>query len=162
MHRRGVFHGDLKPGNIMLSKDGQVKVIDLGTAWLKGHDKGRIQGTPQYMAPEQAREKVVNAKTDLYNLGATMYRMLTGEYVNLIGPHEASSLIGQRLNQATPPIHLNPKIPGTLNETIMRCLASNPEQRPAGASEVRNQLAAAARYLRVSPPDLQSPEADDD
>jgi serine/threonine-protein kinase len=162
MHRRGVYHGDLKPGNIMLSKDGQVKVIDLGTAWLKGHDKGRIQGTPQYMAPEQAHEKVVNAKTDLYNLGATMYRMLTGEYANLIGPHEASGLIGQRLNQVTPPIHLNPKIPGTLNETILRCLASNPEQRPPGAAEVRNQLAAAARYLRVSPPDLQGADADDD
>jgi serine/threonine-protein kinase len=72
MHRRGVYHGDLKPGNIMLSKDGVVKVIDFGTAWIKDQDKQRVQGTPQYMAPEQAKEKVVNEKTDLYNLGATM------------------------------------------------------------------------------------------
>ena len=53
MHRRGVFHGDLKPSNIMVTKDGQVKMIDFGTAWLKGQEKNRIQGTPQYMAPSR-------------------------------------------------------------------------------------------------------------
>src|SRR3954447_3853437 len=81
MHRRGVFHGDLKPSNIMLSKNGQVKLIDLGTAWIRGQEKNRIQGTPQYMAPEQVTEKVVDEKTDIYNLGATMYRMFTGRFV---------------------------------------------------------------------------------
>ena len=62
---------------------GKVKIIDFGTAWIKGEDKGRVQGTPQYMAPEQATKKVVDEKTDLYNFGATMYRMFTGEYANL-------------------------------------------------------------------------------
>ena len=81
MHRRGVFHGDMKPHNVMLSKGGQVKLIDFGTAWIRGQDKNRIQGTPQYMAPEQAVEKVVDEKTDIYNLGATMYRMFTGRFV---------------------------------------------------------------------------------
>src|SRR4051812_37516813 len=71
MHRRGVFHGDMKPHNIMLSKTGQVKLIDFGTAWIRGQDKNRIQGTPQYMAPEQAVEKTVDEKTDIYNFGAT-------------------------------------------------------------------------------------------
>ncbi len=80
MHRRGVYHGDLKPGNIMLTKSGQVKLIDFGTAWVRGQDKHRIQGTPQYIAPEQANEKVVDEKTDIYNLGATMYRMFTGRF----------------------------------------------------------------------------------
>lgn len=161
MHRRGVFHGDLKPGNIMLSRRGQVKVIDLGTAWLKGQDKDRVQGTPQYMAPEQSREKVVNARTDLFNLGATMYRMVTGEYVNLAAPHELSGSIGQRLSQITPPIQLAPEIPGTLNEIILRCLAQTPEQRPAGAFEVKSQLTATARQLRVRPEDLTSPVSDE-
>ena len=82
MHRRGVFHGDLKPSNIMLSKTGQVKLIDFGTAWIRGEEKNRVQGTPQYMAPEQATEKVVDAKTDIYNFGATMYRMFTGRFAN--------------------------------------------------------------------------------
>jgi serine/threonine protein kinase len=81
MHRRGVYHGDLKPGNIMLTKNGQVKLIDFGTAWVRGQKKDRIQGTPQYIAPEQATEKVIDEKTDIYNLGATMYRMFTGRYV---------------------------------------------------------------------------------
>ena len=80
MHRRGVFHGDLKPQNIMLSKNGQVKLIDFGTAWVRGQDKNRVQGTPQFIAPEQAAERVVNEKTDVYNFGATMYRMFTGRF----------------------------------------------------------------------------------
>ncbi|HEU5119114.1 MAG TPA: serine/threonine-protein kinase, partial [Isosphaeraceae bacterium] len=82
MHRRGIYHGDLKPGNILLSNRSEVKVIDFGTAWIKGQPKHRVQGTPQYMAPEQASEKTVDEKTDIYNFGATMYRLFTGEYAN--------------------------------------------------------------------------------
>ncbi len=77
MHRRQVYHADLKPNNIMLSRAGQVKIIDFGLAWIKGEGKDRVQGTPEYMAPEQARKKIANEKTDVYNLGATMYRMVT-------------------------------------------------------------------------------------
>ena len=80
MHRRGVYHGDLKPSNIMVSEDDHVTLIDFGTAWIKGEDKNRVQGTPQYMAPESATDRVVDERTDIYNLGATMYRMFTGRY----------------------------------------------------------------------------------
>src|SRR5215210_3811471 len=83
MHRRGVYHGDLKPMNIMLSREAAVKILDFGTAWIKGQNKDRVQGTPQYMAPEQATEKVVDERTDLYNFGATMYRLVTKQYANL-------------------------------------------------------------------------------
>src|SRR5688500_2237423 len=77
MHRRNVYHADLKPNNILLSRSGDVKVIDFGLAWVKGETKGRVQGTPEYMAPETHRHKLVNERTDIFNLGATMYRMLT-------------------------------------------------------------------------------------
>src|SRR5262249_738657 len=60
MHRRGVFHADLKPNNILYGKRGEVKIIDYGLAWLKGQQKDRVQGTPEYMAPETARSRVIN------------------------------------------------------------------------------------------------------
>ncbi len=77
MHRRGVCHADLKPNNILLSRVGDVKIIDYGLAWIKGEAKGRVQGTPEYMAPEQARQGTVNEQSDVYNFGATMYRLVT-------------------------------------------------------------------------------------
>lgn len=154
MHRRGVFHGDLKPGNIMLAKAGAVKIIDFGTCWIKGEDKQRVQGTPQYMAPEQARDKVVNERTDLYNLGATMYRMFTGHHANGSGLPGEDDALGFR-GKLRPPIKLNPQIPGTLNEAIMACLQPNPDSRPAGAFEVEHQLKAVARYLGVRRRDLK-------
>jgi serine/threonine-protein kinase len=158
MHRRGVYHGDLKPGNIMLSREGQVKVIDFGTAWIKGEAKDRIQGTPQYMAPEQASEKVVDSRTDLYNFGATMYRMFTGHHANLGMPAASSNGgLGPR-TRPKPPISLVPNIPGTLNEAIMVCLEANPERRPAGMFEVKHQLIAVARHMGLRAEDLRGVE----
>ncbi|AGA30430.1 serine/threonine protein kinase [Singulisphaera acidiphila] len=156
MHRRGVYHGDLKPSNIMLSKTGQVKLIDFGTAWIKGEEKNRIQGTPQFIAPEQVAERVVDERTDIYNLGATMYRMFTGRFVQQGLPKTGES--GSR--KIASPIQINPKIPGTLNETIMACLEISPERRPAGMFEIKHQLAAVAKYLGLQEVDLKG--ADDE
>lgn len=161
MHRRGVFHGDLKPGNIMLSRDGSVKVIDFGTAWIRGEAKDRIQGTPQYMAPEQASEKTVDERTDLYNLGATMYRMFTGHHANLGLPANANGTLGSR-SRPKPPVSMVPDFPGTLSEAIMTCLDHNPDKRPAGAFEVKNQLIAVARYMGLRSNDLRGSEDEDD
>ena len=150
MHRRGIYHADLKPGNIMLSRSGDVKVVDFGTAWIKGQAKNRIQGTLEYMAPEQVKDKVVDEKTDLYNLGATMYRMFTGHHANLGMPGE----LGYR-GRPKPPISLVPDFPGTLNEAIMACIDPNPDHRPAGVFEVKHQLVATAKYLGLAPDDLR-------
>ncbi len=157
MHRRGVYHGDLKPSNIMVSKEGAVKLIDFGTAWRKGEDKGRVQGTPQYMAPEQASEKIVDDRTDVYNFGATMYRMFTGRYANTGNPGSPRS----EKQKLTSPLQLNPRTPGTLNETIMACLEINPEKRPAGMFEVQHQLAAVAKYLGIENVELKGAVSDD-
>lgn len=156
MHRRGIYHGDIKPGNIMLSRTGQVKLIDFGTAWIKGQPKDRVQGTPQYMAPEQASERIVDDRTDLYNFGATMYRMFTGEYANLGIPEVGDGALSARYRK--PPIQLRPEIPGTLNELIQQCLEISPDRRPAGFFEVKNQLVAVARHLRLKPQDLKGSE----
>lgn len=159
MHRRGVYHGDLKPGNIMLSRSGEVKVIDFGTAWIRGEPKNRVQGTLQYMAPEQANDKVVDERTDIYNFGAAMYRMLTGLYANLALPGEAS--ISYRAKPKAPHI-LNEHIPGTLSEAVMACIEPNPDRRPAGAFEVKHQLVAVAKYMGLKPADLKGSEDEDD
>lgn len=159
MHRRGISHGDLKPSNIMLSRRGEVKVLDFGTAWIKGQPKDRVQGTPQYMAPEQATEKVVDDRTDLYNFGATMYRLLTNEYANLGIPQLGDGGIGAR-GRPQPPLKLNPKVPGTLNEAVMACLEPSPDRRPAGVFEVKHQLVAVAKYLGLKPEDLKGSHED--
>ncbi len=154
MHRRGVFHGDLKPHNIMLSKNGQVKLIDFGTAWIRGQDKNRIQGTPQYMAPEQAVEKVVDEKTDIYNLGATMYRMFTGRFVQQNMPKPGDD------RKVTLPSKLNPRISAELNTLIVACLQSDPEKRPSGMYEVRDQLAKVAKGMGLDEVDLKGADED--
>lgn len=157
MHRRGVFHGDMKPQNIMLTKNGQVKLIDFGTCWIRGEDKNRIQGTPQYMAPEQATEKTVDAKTDLYNLGATMYRMFTGRFANQGVPKAGAE--GARKLPA--PSQLNKSLPKPLSDLIMTCLELSPERRPAGMFETHQQLVEIAKQMGLHPEDLKGAEEDD-
>ena len=156
MHRRGVFHADLKPSNIMVATEGKVKLIDFGTAWLRGEDKGRIQGTPQYIAPEQVTDKVVNERTDMYNFGATMYRMFTGRYANAKGPRVGDLAKGKLIS----PVEINPKVPSALNEIILACLQLNPNKRPEGMYAVGQRLNEVAQSLGLSLDDL--PRIDDD
>jgi eukaryotic-like serine/threonine-protein kinase len=155
MHRRGVFHGDLKPSNIMVTKDGKVKLIDFGTAWLKGQEKNRIQGTPQYIAPESVNEKIIDERTDIYNFGATMYRCFTGRFANSNSLPKPGEVIKNKL---APPIQINPSIPGTLNETILACLQISPDRRPEGMFEVQHQLSAVAKYLGLEEVELKLEE----
>jgi eukaryotic-like serine/threonine-protein kinase len=157
MHRRGVYHGDLKPTNIMLSKSGQVKLIDFGTAWIKGQDKNRVQGTPQYMAPEQATEKVVDERTDIYNFGATMYRMFTGRFAQQGIPKTGEG--GSR--KLPTPVQINPKIPAPLSELIMACLELSADRRPSGMFEIKNQLATVAKSRGLEEVDLKGAEDED-
>ncbi len=156
MHRRGVYHADLKPANIMVSPEGKVKLIDFGTAWLKGEEKGRIQGTPQYIAPEQVTEKVVDERTEMYNFGATMYRMLTGRYANPKGPRidNAAQVV------IVPPKQINPKIPSALDAMVLACLQLNPKRRPQSMHAVRQRLSEVAQSLGLSESDL--PQLDDE
>jgi serine/threonine-protein kinase len=156
MHRRGVFHGDLKPSNIMLSKEGHVKLIDFGTCWVRGEAKNRVQGTPQYIAPEQAADKVVDAKTDIYNLGATTYRMFTGRYAQGGIPKA-----GEGARKLPAPSQINPKIPSALSELIMACLEISPERRPDGMFDVHQKLVAVAKAMGLHPEDLKGAEDDD-
>src|SRR5262245_25275777 len=142
MHRRGVCHADLKPNNILLSRTGDVKVIDYGLAWIKGQAKGRVQGTPEYMAPEQAQRGTVNERTDIYNLGATMYRLVTGR----LPPNTTATTEGVAMdakvyqNLLKPVQELSPEAPPALCDLIHRCLAFQAQKRPERASEIQGAL----------------------
>jgi eukaryotic-like serine/threonine-protein kinase len=142
MHRRGVFHADLKPSNIMLSRRGEVKIIDYGLAWIKGEKKGRVQGTPEYMAPEQARQGIVNENTDMYNFGATMYRLATFR----LPPSSLTSSEGVPMDaklfraELKPVTECNPQVPLELADLIHRCMAFRPADRPARITQVRDVL----------------------
>ncbi len=143
MHSRNICHGDLKPGNIMLSRSGNVKVIDYGLSWVKGEEKRRIQGTPEYMAPEQVRNRIVNEKTDIFNFGATLYRLITGHHIPSAVPSgEFAVPISEDIwrNRLKPVLDRNPGCSQRLASLVDKCLMFKPAQRPECMSQVHETL----------------------
>ncbi len=156
MHRRNIYHGDLKPNNIMLSKSGNVKIIDYGLSWIKGQEKQRIQGTPEYMAPEQLK-KMVNEKTDIFNFGATMYRLLTWHFIPPVIPKgELSVPVDEETwkRNLKPVCERNPKCPKSVAKLVEHCLAFRPNQRPETMNDVNNEMTALVQKF-VKPDDDQ-------
>jgi serine/threonine protein kinase len=155
MHRRKVYHADLKPNNIMLSRSGDVKIIDFGLATIQGEGKGRIQGTPEYIAPEQAKHKMVNERTDIYNFGATMYRILTFRLPPCVLQQEGGLPIDSKTwSRLFKPVQeFNAQAPPVLCDLVHRCLSFNANQRPERMSEVQSVLDRLADDLIASPED---------
>lgn len=143
MHEAGYLHTDIKPTNIMVAQGGTVKIIDFGQACKMNHRKDRIQGTPDYIAPEQVRRMPLDQRTDVFNLGATMYWVLTSEKY----PTELQGLDAQpgknvvQSKKPIAPIELNDKIPTSLSQLVMECCRKNPADRPDGMKQVIGRLA---------------------
>jgi serine/threonine protein kinase len=140
MHKQGVIHADIKPNNVMLGRGLAVKVIDYGLAWIKGEPKDRVQGTPEYMAPETATHKVINERTDIYNFGAMMYRLVTFR----LPPSAVPGSLGfdkKAFKAALTPVNeLNPTAPKELCDLIHRCLSHDAHKRPERMSLVQGIL----------------------
>ena len=142
MHKKGVVHADLKPNNIILGRGTNVKIIDFGLAWVKGEPKGRVQGTPGYIAPETATKKMVNERTDIYNFGATMYRLVTFQ----LPPDTIPAAEGLELEAGTfaellkPVAEIMPGANAELAALIHQCLSFKALERPARMSEVQGTL----------------------
>lgn len=140
MHKQGVLHADLKPNNILMGRGLNVKIIDYGLAWVKGEGKDRVQGTPEYMAPETASHKIVNERTDIYNFGATMYRLVTFR----LPPSAVAGGIGMTEKMfrglLKPVEELNPLAPKELCNLIHRCLSYKALKRPERMSQVQGVL----------------------
>jgi serine/threonine protein kinase/tetratricopeptide (TPR) repeat protein len=142
-HKLGVVHRDLKPGNIMIDKEGDVRIMDFGIARSlkeKGiTDAGVIIGTPEYMSPEQVEGKEVDQRSDIYSLGIILYEMVTGRV-----PFEGDSpfTIGMKHKGEVPkdPKELNTQIPNDLSIVILRCLEKDKDKRYLSAEEVGTEL----------------------
>jgi len=130
MHREGFVHCDIKPNNILLSKSGSIKIIDLGQSCKIGTTKRRIQGTPDYIAPEQVRRKPLGPKTDIFNLGATMYWALTGHNVPTLIPKKVESLKKSDVKPCHPPHRIKKQIPKEVSLLVMNCVENDPLERP--------------------------------
>ncbi len=145
IHAHGFIHRDLKPGNIWFTADGTVKVGDFGVTMAFDQSRltetGMVVGTVAYMAPEQALGTAIDARCDLYALGATLYEMVTGR-APFVGDSSVA-IITQHIETApVAPSWHNPEVPSALEALILRLLAKVPEERPDGAAAVREALAA--------------------
>lgn len=156
LHRHGVVHRDLKPANVLVSATGVVKVVDLGVALEQDSQAaltqtGTISGTVEYASPEQLGEGQVDTRTDLYSLGVLLYQLVCGQL-----PFSGTSpfnVIARVLSQEpVTPRSLHADVPEALEALIMRLLQKEPADRFQSVSEVRSELLALARTMRVTTP----------
>ena len=157
-HRNGLIHRDVKPGNVLITPDGTVKVVDFGIAKgatdLSLTGAGLALGTAAYFSPEQAKGDRVVPQSDLYSLGVVIYEMLTGRL-----PFQSDTDVGMAVKHISdapvPPRQLNPSIPPQLSAIVMRAMAKDPAQRFASASQMeqalRNYAAFGAQHTAMAP-----------
>ena len=153
-HRNGVVHRDVKPGNLLVARDGPVKLADFGIAKATEQSSitqvGSVLGTAAYLAPEQARGEEAGPPADLYALGVVTYQLLSGRL-----PYEATSLSELALKQQrevpAPLEAVNPEVPPTLARAVARALAIHPEQRYSDALAMGEALRAGSRGLEPPP-----------
>jgi serine/threonine-protein kinase len=144
MHEMGYVHCDIKPNNILRDDKGVVKIIDFGQSCAIGTEKERIQGTPDYIAPEQVDRLPISPQTDVFNLGATLYWALTGKNIPTRYTVKKTGIKGENtflVDERIPsPVDLNPKVPPQLSALVMEMVASSPRKRPAGMEAVISRL----------------------
>ncbi|HLI16430.1 MAG TPA: Stk1 family PASTA domain-containing Ser/Thr kinase [Acidimicrobiales bacterium] len=158
-HRHGVVHRDVKPGNVLITADGQVKVTDFGIARAMGSDEqvtqtGLVMGTATYFSPEQAQGLEVDGRSDVYSLGVVLYEMVTGR-PPFTGENPVAIAYQHVREEPPAPRSLNPAVPVALDAIIRQAMAKLPAERYRSADELRADLDRFVRGQTVlaAPPD---------
>ncbi len=166
-HEKGVIHRDLKPDNLFLSKDGRVKILDLGLAFVEpaaaaGDDQtsptaaGMVLGTVGYMSPEQVRGLPVDHRSDIFSFGAVLYEMLTGQ--RAFRRDTAAETMTSILKEEPPELVAGGKpVPPGLDRIVRHCLEKNPEERFQSASDMSFDLASLSGSSTTAAPAVQAP-----
>ncbi|MEG8276352.1 protein kinase domain-containing protein [Streptomyces sp. AHA2] len=158
-HEMGLVHRDIKPGNVMMTKRGVVKVMDFGIARAMQSgvtsmtQTGMVVGTPQYLSPEQALGRGVDARSDLYSVGIMLFQLVTGRL-----PFEADSplAIAYAHVQEEPPVasSINRSLPPAVDALIARALKKNPNERFPSAEAMRDECLRVAASFQAAPPSI--------
>ena len=154
-HKHGVVHRDIKPHNVLIDQDGRVRVTDFGIARAGTSDMtetGSVMGTAQYLSPEQAQGRAVDARSDLYSIGIVLYELLTGQV-----PFDADSPVTVALKQVSelpvPPAEIVPSIPPAIDAVVLHAMEKDPDRRWQNADE----FIAAIETARAEPQRLIPP-----
>jgi len=163
-HRAGIIHRDIKPGNVMLTGNGEVKVMDFGIARAVADSSSTVTqtaaviGTAQYLSPEQARGTPVDARSDLYSTGCLLYELLTGR-PPFTGDSAVAVAYQHVREDPVPPSSLDPDVGDEIDAIVMKALAKNPENRYQDAGEMRVDIERALAGQPVTAPTVFAGEA---
>jgi beta-lactam-binding protein with PASTA domain/tRNA A-37 threonylcarbamoyl transferase component Bud32 len=154
-HRAGIVHRDIKPGNVMVTETGQVKVMDFGIARAMGDahqtmtQTSMVVGTAQYLSPEQARGETADARSDLYATGCVLYELLTGR-PPFVGDSLVSVAMAHVKETPVPPSALNPSLTPSMDAVVLTALAKDRLQRYQSAAEMRVDVERARDGMPVA------------
>jgi eukaryotic-like serine/threonine-protein kinase len=156
-HSHGIVHRDIKPGNVMLTRNGQVKVMDFGIARAVSDAQAtmtqtaQVIGTAQYLSPEQARGERVDARSDLYSTGCLLYELLTGR-PPFLGDSPVAIAYQHVRENPIPPSHLDPEVPQWADAIVLRAMAKDPGERYQSAAQMRGDIQRALSGMPVAGP----------
>jgi len=163
-HRSGIVHRDIKPGNVMLTRSGQVKVMDFGIARAVSDAQAtmtqtaQVIGTAQYLSPEQARGERVDARSDLYSTGCLLYELLTGR-PPFLGDSPVAIAYQHVRENPVPPSRVDPEVPPWADAIVLRAMAKDPRDRYQSAAEMRQDIQRALQGIPVAATQRVAPAA---
>ena len=154
-HQAGIVHRDIKPGNVMVTRNGDIKVMDFGIARAMSDNQAtmtqtaQVIGTAQYLSPEQARGERVDARSDLYSTGCLMYELLTGR-PPFTGDSPVAIAYQHVRENPIPPSRLDPSLPPWADSIVLKAMAKSPNDRYQSAAEMNADIQRAASGMQVA------------